>query len=80
MHEDILASKKVHIMMDVISREGFDFSVIELHTLLGEHRQHLTSHIYRLRAEYSSERSEFFGCGLLFWGCSSGGVAGGDGD
>lgn len=74
MHEDTIKSKRIHILLDIIAREGFDFSTAHMHYMLGGHdrddRTELMSHIYHLREKYTEDCREFVGYSVLFWGYS----------
>ena len=67
---DLIKEKHTEIALDVIEREGFEFSTEELHIILGDvlDNRKMINHLYELRDSNCSDRNAL-GYGILFWGC-----------
>lgn len=70
-YDDIIDSKKVHIMYDIMEREGFVFRAENMHSLFsGMLGDELLSDVARSWVQCSDDSREYYAYRVLYWGCN----------
>lgn len=72
MYEDKIKSNRTRALIDIIEREGFDFSVVQMHGMLDawyEFDRGLLPNFLTLRSMCTEPR-KVLGYSALFWGSS----------